>query len=392
MSEPTKKSKTRRVGQVIERGERKYQIRIFIGYRPDGKNNYFYKTFNGTKTEAEKWLREALSRRDRGEPLEDPNVTFAELVKECLHSKRHELRARTKEMYDDNLRLYILPTFQDVKIADITPRAVQKWINDLVDADHASSTIHTIYSHFRVMVKYAFDSEMITKYPLKKIKLPKKTKRKPNVLAPGEALKVLDAARVEPNGIYAAFLLWSGCRPNEGAALMWSDVDWKNGAVTIQRNLVRLRGGKWEFGPVKSDAGNRTIDLPASFMHELKEHRQTQLKQRLSVGECWQDYDLVFPDPIGEPITRFIYTTIWKNVLTRAGVSEERQAMRPYDSRHSMATLMLMQRVPTKVVSSRLGHSKESITTDIYQHVLREMDKQATSDLEAAILGAKKGK
>jgi hypothetical protein len=43
-----------RVGQVIERGENKYLIAIFRGYKPNGTNDYFYKTFHGPKKEAEK--------------------------------------------------------------------------------------------------------------------------------------------------------------------------------------------------------------------------------------------------------------------------------------------------------------------------------------------------
>ncbi len=71
-----KKVKARRAGQIIPRGEKKWLIRIFRGYKPNGANDYFNKTFHGTKKDAEKWLRGALARRDKGEPLEDPDITF----------------------------------------------------------------------------------------------------------------------------------------------------------------------------------------------------------------------------------------------------------------------------------------------------------------------------
>jgi hypothetical protein len=57
------KPKTRRVGQIIARGPNKWLTRIFRGYKPDGQNDYFNKTFHGTKTDAEKWLRGALAWR-----------------------------------------------------------------------------------------------------------------------------------------------------------------------------------------------------------------------------------------------------------------------------------------------------------------------------------------
>src|SRR5262245_3452129 len=80
--------KARRVGQIIARGPNKWLIRIFRGYRPNGVNDYFSKTFHGTKKEAEKWLRGALARKDSGEPLEDPDITFAALFDEWLNSKK----------------------------------------------------------------------------------------------------------------------------------------------------------------------------------------------------------------------------------------------------------------------------------------------------------------
>ena len=58
-----------------------------------------------------------------------------------------------------------------------------------------------------------------------------------------------------------------------------------------------------------------------------------------------------------------------------------------------MATLLLLQRTPTKVVSARLGHASTAITEDVYSHVLDVRQDQATGDLERAIfIGAKQGK
>jgi integrase len=384
--EKPKKPKTRRVGQVLERGPNKWLIRIFIGYKPNGQNDYFNKTFHGAKTEAEKWLRGALARRDRGEPLEDPDVTFAALFEEWIGSKKR--KAKTMQLYRENFNYYIKPTFGEAPISSITSRAVQKWVSGL---KHGASTVRLAYSVLRGAIKYAIDHEMLLKNPLKRVEIPGKGKRQANVLEPEEAAKVLKACRAEPGGIFAAFLLWAGCRPNEAAALQWKDVDMGQGSVIIRRNLIRLKGKAWEFDEPKTDAGVRSFTLPASFMSWLKEHRTAQLQQRMRIGRDWADYDLVFSDEVGEPVSTTRYTKIWRNVLDRAGLPEERKKMRPYDARHSCATLLLFQRTPTKVVSARLGHASTAITEDVYSHVLESMQEQATDDLEAAIFGKKKG-
>lgn len=391
MEEKTGKSKqkSRRVGQVLERGVNKWLIRIFRGYRPNGANDYFNKTFHGAKKEAEKWLRGALARRDRGEPLEDPDIAFATLFEEWMGSKKR--KPRTMEIYRDNFKYYIEPAFATARISSITSRDIQKWVNGMVKDDYDSDTIRLAYGVFRTCVKYALDHEMLLKSPLAAVELPKKEKRKANVLQPDEALKALDACQIEPMGIFAAFLLWAGTRPNEACALQWKDVDWEKGSVEIRRNVVRLHGNKWEFSTPKTMSGNRSFTLPASFMAQLREHRQAQLARRLKLGRDWYDYDLVFTNEVGEPLTPSAYRFLWKKILTKAGLPEERTKMRAYDARHTMATLLLLQRTPTKVISARLGHASTAITEDVYSHVLESMQEQATDDLERVILSGKTG-
>lgn len=110
----------------------------------------------------------------------------------------------------------------------------------------------------------------------------------------------------------------------------------------------------------------------------------------IQLGRDWYDYDLVFTNEVGEPIPPTSYQRLWKRVLGKAGLPDERVKMRPYDARHTMATLLLLQRTPTKVVSARLGHASTGITEDVYSHALDTMQEQATEDLERAILGTKK--
>ena len=55
--------------------------------------------------------------------------------------------------------------------------------------------------------------------------------------------------------------------------------------------------------------------------------------------------------------------------------------------RHTAATLALAAGVPVKVVSHRLGHSKTSITLDLYSHVLPSMGKDAAAAVGSILHG-----
>jgi integrase len=59
--------------------------------------------------------------------------------------------------------------------------------------------------------------------------------------------------------------------------------------------------------------------------------------------------------------------------------------MRFHDLRHSAATLQLGQGIHPKIVSERLGHSRVSITLDLYSHVTPTMQRQAVEAMETLL-------
>jgi integrase len=63
------------------------------------------------------------------------------------------------------------------------------------------------------------------------------------------------------------------------------------------------------------------------------------------------------------------------------------KAIKFHDLRHTCATLLLQERTPVHVVNERLGHSKVSMTMEVYAHVLRDMQREAASTLGALLHG-----
>ncbi len=62
-------------------------------------------------------------------------------------------------------------------------------------------------------------------------------------------------------------------------------------------------------------------------------------------------------------------------------------AIRFHDLRHSAATLALGAGIHPKVVSEMLGHSKISITLDLYSHVTHPMRDDAARKIEDTLRG-----
>src|SRR5262245_10214275 len=109
-------------------GETRYDVE----YRaPDGRSRS--KTFKRRK-DAETFLRSVETEVADGSWI-DPNagkVTLARYSKSWLAS-RGKLTARTKELYEGQLRLHILPALGDVPLNKLTPALVREWHGGLFD-------------------------------------------------------------------------------------------------------------------------------------------------------------------------------------------------------------------------------------------------------------------
>ena len=70
----------------------------------------------------------------------------------------------------------------------------------------------------------------------------------------------------------------------------------------------------------------------------------------------------------------------------RKKLAERLPKIRLHDLRHTGATLLLGENTDIETVSRRLGHSKASVTLDIYGHALPENDKKASDALEAMFI------
>ena len=142
-----KQPKPRRTGQVIARGEGKWLVRIFLGRDSmNGQRRYFNKTLHGSKKDAEKYLLEMLRRRDLGEMIE-PTAELAEAFfnKWMETVLKPRVRKRSFNLYQETLRLYILPEFGQKRLADIRAIDIQQLYKKLSDRGLSSSVINRVH-------------------------------------------------------------------------------------------------------------------------------------------------------------------------------------------------------------------------------------------------------
>ena len=198
-----------------------------------------------------------------------------------------------------------------------------------------------------------------------------------------QARRLLDAAKLDRNAARWSIALALGLRQGEALGLTWNDIDFDGESLTVRRALQRRKGQGLVMVEPKSQAGRRTIALPASLRRGLQTHRQEQQQEREYAAQAWQEHDLVFAQVDGKPIDPRAEWRAWKALLDRAGVRDARL----HDARHTAATLLLQQGVPARVAMQVRGHSQISLTLATYSHVVPELALEAAASMETAPWG-----
>jgi integrase len=158
-------------------------------------------------------------------------------------------------------------------------------------------------------------------------------------------------------------------------------LDWSKGVLNIQRQLQRIERKGLFFVPPKTKAGRRQIKLGQGMLNRLAEHRKRQDLEREEAGSRWQENDLIFPTLVGTPFEAHRIWDEFKELLEKAGLPD----MRFHDLRHTALSLLMDMGIAVTTVQQRAGHSKASVTTDIYGHSMSRSQEKAAEQIEELI-------
>jgi len=177
---------------------------------------------------------------------------------------------------------------------------------------------------------------------------------------------------------YRALVLvaaYGGLRWGELVGLRVKRVDLLHGRVTVAEQMAEVNG-RLLPGPPKTEAGRRTVTLPAAAAVALAEH----LAEFAEPGP----EGLVFPAPEGGYLRRSNFRRRWWLAATKvAGV----EGLRFHDLRHSAATLALAAGANTRELMERMGHTSPAMALR-YQHVMAGRDQAIAAALDELVQAA----
>ena len=215
--------------------------------------------------------------------------------------------------------------------------------------------------------KYAMHLDIIQTNPVDRIIRPKQQKpRKEKIaLTKKELNKFLTLAKKDARPVlYTAWhtLAYTGLRRGELLGLEWSDIDFKNKTISINRTLVSING-KLSVQTPKTKRSTRTISLDDSTVQILKDWKLEQKKLFFKHGI--KSRNIVITNTVGGyfDFANFrddLQTFISKHKLKQFSV---------HSLRHTHASLLFEAGIEPKTISDRLGHSNIQTTLDMYTHL-----------------------
>ena len=390
--------------------------------------------FNTLITEAEKYLgyQDALKRKAEVENqqftrtfLPPTDQTIAEFLLDFV-SLYGEKRWGVS-MYDSQNSLisnYINPIIGDLKVQEVTPRVVDKYIQTLQKTPAVSTKMHKAKTQYvtnqtiekiikllRCAFKQAVRWELIAKNPFDNVILPKSEYKKRDIWDAGMIRTALD--QCTDSKLYVAMNLSFACslRMGEILGLTWSNVHISdeeiaadNAYVYIDKELTRASKRAIEmlgqkdiyhvFTPLfpntstrvilkkpKTDSSIRKVWLPKTLAYILREWKASQDELRGFLGDEYQDYDLVVALPNGRPCEDRIILKEFEKLREKAGLPR----VVFHSLRHSSTTYKLkLNHGDLKATQGDTGHAEIDMITSVYAHILDEDRKINAQKFESA--------
>jgi integrase len=355
-----------------------------------GKRRYISRQFRSER-EAVEWARAqgAFENRGTGGSKDSAAAFFRRWI--GYLEEAGKLEPRTLEGYRHALGK-ITPLVGGIKLSRLTTH----------DLDHAYArlrraggrngkplgerSVQAVHRVTSTALRRACKWGMIAQNPAQDAEAPSPGRSAAKAPTPEQLQAYVDAATETEFLPLILTALACGFRRGELLALSWGDIDLPNRNISISRVMCEANGRFWMRPRPKSEAGRREVAIPEALADVLAKHRARQAEEKLAAGESYRrDLDLVFARPLGEPWRPSVLNQKIQPIAKAAGLPRECRML--HGLRHRHASDLLSGGIQLKVASGRLGHSDVTLTANLYQHIDKDLDRQAAEVADRVLRG-----
>jgi phage integrase family protein len=361
---------------TTKNGETRYLFQTYLGIDPiTGKERRTTRRGFKTMKEAKQAERNLLlDVEENGLPsnqsdgFQDP--TFEELAQLWLENYKTTVKPSTFENVKSKVEKMTEEHFKELKLKKITVAYCQKVVIEL-------SKTYVLYNHYLSVInrifKYAVLMDILDSNPFDKVIKPKsrQTQRKGNFLTKEELKEFLKLAQTATLSYFfplVHLMSYTGLRQGEALALKWSDIDFENKKITVNKTAARIKE-KQTLQTPKTKNSKRVISIDPTTLSILKSWKKDQIKIYFKNGKHFEgDDNFIFTNQRAEWVHIHNFIPYFKRFVT----DHKLKPITPHGLRHTHASLLFSAGVEPKNISDRLGHSTVQITLDLYTHITEE--------------------
>lgn len=361
---------------TTKNGETRYLFQTYLGIDPlTGKERRTTRRGFKTMKEAKQAERNLLlDVEENGLPsnqsdgFQDP--TFEELSSLWLENYKTTVKPSTFENVKSKVEKMTEEHFDGLKLKKITVAYCQRVVIEL-------SKNYVLYNHYLSVInrifKYAVLMDILDSNPFDKVIKPKsrQTQRKGNFLTKEELKEFLKLAQNATLSYFSPLvhlMSYTGLRQGEALALKWSDIDFENKRITVDKTAVRIKE-KQTLQTPKTKNSKRVISIDPVTLSILRSWKKDQIKIYFKNGKHFEgDENFIFTNQRGEWVHIHNFIRYFKRFIA----DHKLKQITPHGLRHTHASLLFSAGVEPKNISDRLGHSTVQITLDLYTHITEE--------------------
>lgn len=361
---------------TTKNGETRYLFQTYLGIDPaTGKERRTTRRGFKTMKEAKQAERNLLlDVEENGLPsnqsdgFQDP--TFEELASLWLENYKTTVKPSTFENVKSKVEKMTEEHFKELKLKKITVAYCQRVVIEL-------SKSYVLYNHYLSVInrifKYAVLMDILDSNPFDKVIKPKsrQTQRKGNFLTKEELKEFLKLAQTATLSYFfplVHLMSYTGLRQGEALALKWSDIDFENKKITVDKTAARIKE-KQTLQTPKTKNSKRVISIDPTTLSILKSWKKDQIKIYFRNGKHFEgDDNFIFTNQRADWVHIHNFIPYFKRFVT----DHKLKPITPHGLRHTHASLLFSAGVEPKNISDRLGHSTVQITLDLYTHITEE--------------------
>ena len=273
------------------------------------------------------------------------------------YMKRHcklLCKQSTQDLYNNYIKVH-LHNLKNKIAKEVKRRDIENLMLDMKIKGISNKSINSVMTFIQAVFSYGVEAGYFKNNPIGKIKKLPQVKKPVRFLNEKQMQVFLECAK--NSRFYALFAtaIYTGMRRGELLALEWSDIDFKKGKISVNKQYYK--GIKQSTKTNKA----RYVDIPNNLLEILKEHKKN----------CNVLTKFVFHNYSGGTVHAYYMEEKHFHPLLKECnkiLDEENQIenFRFHDLRHTYATYLLSNGVPVKYVQEQLGHSTAKMTLDVY--------------------------